>query len=218
MIFVKHSTKDPAIETLLELAKRLLKQQRNDTNKLYSLHEPEVKCIAKGKIHKPYEFGQKASFVTTSTGNWMIGAQSLKDNPYDGHTLSGVLKQAEEFTGVVPETAYVDQGYRGHGIKEKTKVHIVGRIPKRAKASVRRWMKRRAAIEPSIGHLKSDHRLSRNYLKGEAGDRANVVLAASAYNLAKLLKWFYCACHLYRMINKFLHDYRVDHRYMPARD
>ena len=186
----KSTTKDQALKTLLALAKRLLKQQCHDKNKLYSIHEPEVKCIAKGKIHKPYEFGQKASFVTTSTGNWIIGSQSLKDNPYDGHTLSNALKQAEDFTRVVPEFAYVDQGYRGYGIVGKTRVHIVGRIPKRAKPSVRRWMKRRAAIEPSIGHLKADYRLSRNYLKGEAGDRANVVLAASAYNLAKLLKWF----------------------------
>ena len=156
---------------------------------------------AKYTIHKPYEFGQKASFVTTSSGNWVIGAQSLTDNPYDGHTLLDALKQAEEFTGVVPEFAYVDQGYRGHKVVGKTKVHIVGRIPKRAKRSVRGWMKRRASIEPSIGHLKSDYRLSRNFLKGEAGDRANVVLAASAYNLAKLLKWFYCACCFRSMMN-----------------
>ncbi len=197
----KSSAKDKTMQDLLALAKRLLKQQRHDKNKLYSLHEPKVKCIAKGKIHKPYEFGQKASFVTTSSGNWVIGAQSLMDNPYDGHTLSGALKQAEKFTGVVPEFAYVDQGYRGHKVVGKTKVHIVGRIPKRAKRSVRGWMKRRASIEPSIGHLKSDYRLSRNFLKGEAGDRANVVLAASAYNLAKLLKWFYCACCFRSMMN-----------------
>jgi IS5 family transposase len=161
----KSSTKDQNTQDLLVLAKRLLKQQRHDKNKLYSVHEPEVKCIAKGKIHKPYEFGQKASFVTTSTGNWMIGAQPLTDNPYDGYILSGALKQAEAFTGVVPEFAYVDQGYRGHKVVGKTQVHIVGCIPKRAKRSTRRWMKRRASIEPSIGHLKSDYRLDRNFLK-----------------------------------------------------
>ncbi len=206
---IKRKTDPEEMNALLQLAERLLKQQRNDSNKLYSIHEPEVKCIAKGKVHKPYEFGQKASFVTTSTGNWIVGAQSLTGNPYDGHTLSHALKQVEELTQVVPEFAYVDQGYRGHGIKEKTKIHIVGRIPKRATRSVRRWMKRRASIEPSIGHLKSDYRLSRNYLKGEAGDRANVVLSASAYNLAKLLKWFYCACYLELIIKWSLTHFRV---------
>ena len=87
-------------------------------------------------------------------------------------------------------------GYRGHGLKGETKIHLVGKIPKRATRSLRKWMKRRAAVEPIIGHLKSDYRLNRNYLKGKAGDRANVVLAAAAYNMAKLLAWFYCAWYL----------------------
>ena len=188
----KDRTQSEAMNTLLSLAQRLLKQQRSDTNKLYSIHEPEVKCIAKGKIHKPYEFGQKASFVSTSKGNWIVGAQSLPNNPYDGHTLNKALEQVEALTQIIPEFAYVDQGYRGHGVKGKTKVHIVGRIPKSASRRVRAWMKRRSSIEPIIGHLKTDYRLSRNYLKGEPGDHANVILAASAYNFAKLLKWFYC--------------------------
>jgi len=82
-------------------------------------------------------------------------------------------------------------GYRGHGIKENTQIHLVGKIPKRATKSLRKWMKRRAAIKSIIGHVKSDHRLNRNHLKGKAGDRANAVLAAAAYNMAKLLAWFY---------------------------
>ena len=195
----KDDVESQKMNPLLLLAQRLLKQQRSDSNKLYSIHEPEVKCIAKGKIHKPYEFGQKASFVSTSKGNWIVGAQSLTDSPYDGHTLCGALKQVEELTQVTPEYAYVDQGYRGHGVKDKTKVHIVGRIPKRVSRRMWQWMKRRSSIEPIIGHLKTDYRLSRNHLKGEAGDRANVILAASAYNFAKLLKWFYCVSFLNRV-------------------
>lgn len=187
----KAITMDDDLKTLIDRSTQLLKQQRHDKNKIYSVHEPDVRCIAKGKIHKRYEFGSKASFVTTSKDNWVVSAQSL-DNPYDGHTLESALDHATTLTGIRPEHAYCDMGYRGHGIKEKTKVHLVGKIPKRATKALRKWMKRRAAVEPIIGHLKSDYRLNRNHLKGKAGDHANVVLAAAAYNMAKLLAWFYC--------------------------
>jgi len=182
---------DDALLTLTKRSERLLLQKRNDKNKLYSIHEPEVRYIAKGKIHKRYEFGSKASFVTTLKDNWVISAQRL-DNPYDGHTLEDALNQASSLTGITPQHAYCDMGYRGHGLKGETKIHLVGKIPQRATRSLRSWMKRRAAVEPIIGHLKSDYRLNRNYLKGKAGDHANVVLAAAAYNMAKLLAWFYC--------------------------
>jgi transposase, IS5 family len=204
---------DESMQVLLVRARRLLEQQRHDKNKLYSVHEPEVRCIAKGKAHKRYEFGAKASFVTTSKGNWLVSAQSLKDNPYDGHTLANALQQAQELTGITPQFAYCDQGYRGHGFEGETKVHIVGKIPKRARASVRRWMKRRAAIEPTIGHLKSDHRLNRNYLKGETGDKANVTLAAAAYNLAKLLAWFYCVRIVEQIMRLWLRLFWVNRKF-----
>lgn len=193
---------DDELTTLIERSTRLLNQKRHDKNKLYSIHEPDVRCIAKGKIHKRYEFGSKASFVTTSKDNWVVSAQSL-DNPYDGHTLNSALNQVTQLTGITPHDAYCDMGYRGHGLKGETKVHLVGKIPKRATRSLRKWMKRRAAVEPIIGHLKSDYRLSRNHLKGKAGDQANVILAAAAYNMAKLLAWFYCAQYfkdLFRLI------------------
>ena len=200
----KADTGDAAMQVLLARAYRLLKQQRNDKNKLYSVHAPEVRCIAKGKAHKRYEFGAKASFVTSSKGNWLLSAQSLKGNPYDGHTLGGALEQTASLTGIIPQFAYCDQGYRGHKLNGATKIRIVGKIPKRAKRSVRNWMKRRSAIEPTIGHLKSDHRMNRNYLKGHAGDQANVILAAAAYNLAKLLAWFYCARETQRTISEII--------------
>ena len=185
--------KDEQLTDLLSLAVRLLAQQKKSKNKIYSIHASEIECIAKGKVHKRYEFGNKASFVTTSKSNWLVGAQSLQGNPYDGHILKNALAQVEEVTGRVSKNAYCDQGYRGHGVESDTAIKIAGQIPKRATRATRKWLKRRAAIEPTIGHLKSGHRLTRNHLKGVEGNQANVMLAAAGYNLAKLLAWFYCA-------------------------
>lgn len=198
----KVAHKDEALVELLAHSNRLLVQHRTSKNKLYSVHEPDVECIAKGKVHKRYEFGNKASFVTTSKGNWLIGARSLQGNPYDAHTLSDALSQVESLTGRAAKIAYCDQGYRGHGVKGDTKVKIAGRIPKRATRAERKWLKRRTAIEPVIGHLKSGNRLSRNYLKGIKGNEANVLLAAAGYNLIKLLAWFYCARIIFTFIQR----------------
>src|SRR5699024_5007592 len=141
----------------------------------------------------------KAGFCTTSRGNWIVGAQALPGNPYDGHTLTGALAQVTQLTGTSPKYAFVDQGYRGHNHDGPTQVHIAGRIPKRAKRSFKRWLKRRAAIEPTIGHAKQDHRLQRNHLKGVEGDATNVILAAAGYNLAKLLAWICWAWRQWRL-------------------
>jgi len=184
---------DNALKTELVKAHRLLAQERKDKNKLYSIHADEVECIAKGKVYKRYEFGNKVSVATTSKGNWVVGVQSLQGNPYDGHTLSNVIEQVEQLTGRTPGTVYCDAGYRGHGYRGDAVVKVVRKLPKRATRSQRKWLKRRAAIEPTIGHMKCDHRMNRNYLKGVEGNRANAVLAAAGYNLAKLLAWFYCA-------------------------
>jgi len=178
---------DEALAILLERAEKLLAQTRTSKNKLYSVHAPEVKCIAKGKAHKRYEFGCKVSVVTTSKRNWVVGMQALPDNPYDGHTLSEALDQVAQLTGWQPKDAYCDQGYRGHGYTGETVVHIVGRYPKKATRAMKRWLKRRAAIEPVIGHLKSDHRMDRNPLKGTEGDKMQALLSGCGYNLAKLL-------------------------------
>lgn len=193
---IERQTVEPSERLLEQLrrAKQIHAQQQKDQHKLYAMHAPEVLCMSKGKLHKRYEFGNKVSYCTTSKSNWIIGAQSYASNRYDGHTLSEAIEQVRALTGRVPCHAYVDQGYRGHGHQGETTVHIVGKIPKKASRSVRKWYKRRSSIEPSIGHLKSDHRLSRNHLKGELGDRINAVLAAAGYNLAKLLAWICCVC------------------------
>jgi IS5 family transposase len=171
---------------LLVLAERLLAQRKDSKNKLYSVHAPEVECISKGKAHKRYEFGCKVGLATTSRDNWVIGVQALHGNPYDGHTLGGMLDQVTHLTGWQPREAYCDQGYRGHGYKGTTAVHIVDHRRRRLSRSERYWRGRRAAIEPVIGHLKSDHRMDRNCLHGIIGDELNAMLAGCGRNLRKL--------------------------------
>ena len=174
----------------LELAARLLSQKKQDKNKLYSIHEPDVECISKGKIHKKYEFGNKTGFVTTSSQSWVIGAMAFHGNPYDGHTLAAMLDQVQRLTGWEAKEAYCDLGYRGHGYSGSTTVHVVNLRKRAKKRSEHRWQKRRAAIEPVIGHLKEDHRLNRNQLKGKDGDKLNALLAACGKNLRKWLQIF----------------------------
>ena len=178
----------------LHRAERLLLQTRKSKNKLYSVHAPEVECIAKGKIHKKYEFGCKVGFVTTSKGNWVVSAQAFHENPYDGHTLHSALTHTEKMTGHNIRIAVTDLGYRGHDYEGEATVYSVRTIPKTAKWSLRRLLKRRSSIEPTIGHLKSDNRLHRNHLKGREGDRMNAVLCAAGYNFRKLLAAITAGC------------------------
>lgn len=183
--------KAPAIDSelrgLLAIARRIHEQERSDKGKIYSVHEPHVECIVKGKAHKRYEFGCKVSVSATSKGGWFVGAQALHGNPYDGHTLIGVLEQVGRIAQC-PELAFVDRGYRGHGYDGNCDVHVGrqrrGTIPK----SMWKWMKRRAAIEPGIGHLKREHRMDRCRLKGIEGDQINAILSAAGMNFGKLLK------------------------------
>jgi len=182
---------DETLAQLLQSAERLLNQKRSDKNKLYSLHAPEVECIAKGKAHKKYEFGCKVSVVTTSRDNWIIGVEALHHNPFDGHTLKGALQQAARLVGWKAQNAYCDKGYKGNPKQiGYTAVHLASRRKSSMKPSEWRWFKRRSAIEPVIGHMKQDHRMDRNYLKGTAGDKMNAILAACGFNLRKLLRAF----------------------------
>ena len=167
---------------LLETARRIHAQQRHDKNKVYSVHEPEVQCIAKGKAGKPYEFGNKVSVAVTSRGGWMVGAKSFTGNPYDGHTLTAQLKQVNNLIGDKVSEAHVDMGYRGHDDEGAVTVRVDKRQRGKTPRALWRWMKHRAAVEPSIGHLKAEHRLERNRLKGVAGDAINAILSAAAMN------------------------------------
>jgi len=174
----------------LALARRLLDQKRCDKNKLYSLHAPEVECISKGKAHKKYEFGCKVSVATTSKDNFIVGMAALHGNPYDGHTLKKTVEQVEKLSGIRPDEVYPDRGYRGHNYDGGATVHIARGHHKRLKPSLKKWLKRRSAIEPVIGHAKSDSRLDRNYLKGKEGDKINAILSGCGFNIRKLLKAF----------------------------
>ncbi|MCP4374371.1 MAG: IS5 family transposase [Deltaproteobacteria bacterium] len=172
----------------LSLARRILNQKRQDKNKVYSIHAPEVECISKGKVHKKYEFGCKVSVVATSKECFIMGMKAYHGNPYDGHTLDDAVLQAESITGFKAKEIYVDRGYRGHNYRGDAEVRIAGRGRKRLRASVRKWLKRRSAIEAVIGHTKTDGRLGRNYLLGREGDEINAILSGCGYNIRKLLK------------------------------
>ena len=178
------------LEELLRRSERLLRQTKHDKEKLYSCHAPEVECIAKGKTHKKYEFGCKVGVAATSRDNWIVGIQAHHGNPYDGHTLDGMLKFVNRMTGTPVNEAYCDKGFRGHNHSGDTTVHIAGK-KSRLSRSLRKWMRRRCAIEPIIGHLKSDNRMDRNYLKGTIGDTINALLCGCGANIRKLIAAFF---------------------------
>ena len=178
---------DQELATLLDRADRIRCQQPKDSKKLYSLHEPEVQCISKGKAHKRYEFGQKIAVATTNRSNWIVASRLCENNPYDGHTLAATLSTVESVTGMAVTDTYVDKGYRGHGYTGGAKVHIAGQSQKNMTRAERKRQRRRSAVEPKIGHLKSDHRMGRCFLARLAGDAINAVLAAAGSNMRKLL-------------------------------
>jgi IS5 family transposase len=185
----------PALKLLLERSERIFRQQRHDSPKLYSVHAPEVECVAKGKAHKPYEFGCKVAIVTTSKNNWVVGVQAVHENPYDGATLSPALKQVERTTEVRPEAAFVDRGFKGAAHHPAdVAVYVSGR--KRLRRTLKALLRRRSAIEPVIGHLKGEHKMERNHLLGQEGDRINALLTGCGFNLRKLWRFFKAAASL----------------------
>lgn len=170
----------------LKLYQRVLSQQRSDTNKIYSLHEPDVKCYTKGKEHKKYEFGSKVSIVVDQQSGVILGAINFTENIHDSKTVPEVLEQVYRLHGEKPKEAYVDRGYRGITQYEQTKI-CVPKPSKTINKAARRKHSRRSAIEPKIGHLKSDHRLRVNFLKGIIGDQMNIILAACAMNFKRVI-------------------------------
>ena len=155
------------------------------------MHAPEESRIAKGKAHRKYEFGNKVSVASTSKESFVVGMKSLPGNPFDGHTLKAAIEQVSSLSGVTPKEAYVDRGYKGHGIEkgalENLRVWIAG-TKRGVTRAINKKLKRRNAIEPVIGHLKSDGRLSRNFLKGTQGDAINAILCGAGHNLRKILR------------------------------
>lgn len=175
----------------LDLYAKAVNQERNDKNKVYSLHEPEVLCIGKGKERKKYEYGNKVVLAQTVTSCIIVGAQNAF-NKYDGDTLTPVLDQIKTTTGQRPKRAYCDRGFRGTKEIGETRIEIPDKPKKKATAHYKRKAKekfrRRSAIEATISHVKHDFRMLRNYLKGVAGDTMNLLLAAAAYNFHKWMR------------------------------
>lgn len=175
---------------LINIFESILSQRRNSHKKIYSIHEPEVQCISKGKEHKKYEFGNKVSIIRSSTGI-ILGAMSFR-NEYDGHTIEKSLDQVKRITGRKIKYLAGDRGYRGRKEINGTKI-LIPSVPKAKDSYYQKRKKhklfcKRAGIEPTIGHLKSDYRLGRNFYKGVIGDAINVMLAAAAYNFKRAMK------------------------------
>jgi IS5 family transposase len=179
----------------LHQASTIIEQrQRQRGRKIYSLHAREVECIGKGKAHAPYEFGVKVSVATTLKrsrgGQFALHAAALPGNPYDGHTLEKIIPAMEDTIGAAIGRILADAGYRGHNAppSHKFRVFTAGQ-KRRMTPAIKREMRRRSAIEPVIGHIKSEHRMGRNYLAHSQGDAVNAILAAAGYNFSLLLRW-----------------------------
>src|SRR6218665_431414 len=188
------ATSVPAVDRLRALmgrAERIRTQRPKDKNKLYALHAPEVECIGKGKARRPYEFGVKVSVAVTHKQGLVVGARSFTGNPYDGHTLAEQLEQVKiltEDTGASPKQAVVDLGFRGVDAANPG-IQIIHRgRSKTFTETQRRWLKRRQAVEPTIGHLKHDSGMDRCWLQGATGDALHAVLCAAGYNIRWLLR------------------------------
>ena len=180
----------------LQLFQKVLAQKRHDSNKIYSLHEPDVKCYSKGKEHKKYEFGNKVSILVTQNTGVIVGALSIEQNIHDSKTLAPALAQHQRLTGIMAEEVFVDRGYRGTSWVGETKIQIP-KPDKNITAAKRKGHSRRAAIEPVIGHLKQDYRMARNFLKGIKGDAINVLLAAAGMNFKRMMNRWKKAPHFF---------------------
>lgn len=188
----------------LKLYQRVLSQQRDDSDKIYSLHEPHVKCYTKGKEHKKFEFGSKASFLICQQTGIIMGALNFTETLHDSRTLPEVLEQYQRLNDKEATNVFVDRGYKG--IKQyKSSIVHVPKPDKNISRKKRKHHSKRAAIEPVIGHLKSDYRLCRNYLKGILGDQINVILAAAAMNFKRVMNlWRTEAINSWQLVYNFI--------------
>ena len=178
----------------MELYTKAVTQKRNDTDKVYSLHKPFTRCIAKGKAHKQYEFGNKVGLVTTSNKGKKIilGIKAFLQTPYDGHTIEPLLEQMETGGQQLPKELVYDRGGKGKSEIKGVKISIPSTSRKTdtayQKQTKRKKFRTRAAIEPIIGHLKTDFRLAQNYFLGETGPQINALLSATAWNMKKMME------------------------------
>lgn len=183
---------DGTLVNLLRMAHTIRQQSRGliaTKDRIFSVHAPEVECIGKGKQHKPWEFGVKVSLAVTATPHPLVmAAQAMPGAPYDGATMQPALEKCEEMTGEKAWLVTADRGYRGAAYRLKdVALYISG--TRKLGGKLKRFMRRRSAIEPVIGHAKESHKMRRNRLLGEIGDQINAVLSGAAWNLAQLMRW-----------------------------
>lgn len=184
----------------LDIYEKVLLQKRSDSNKIYRLHEPEVKCFTKGKEHKKFEFGSKAALLVTQTTNVIVGALNFSENLHNSKTLTAVIEQYERLKEKKPQAIFADRGYRGPRTVNGVSINIPKPQPNISK-SKRKKHCRRAAIEPIIGHLKQDYGLIKNYLKGSVGDAINLMLSAAAMNFKRVINlWLTEASFCWKLI------------------
>ena len=208
-----------AVREKLEVLGRILNQRKNDKNKIYSPHEPQTLCIAKGKSHKKYEFGSKVCFAVGKNKGVIVGARNFDQNLYDGDTVKETLEQMGRILGYKPDLAIADKGFRGRkeidGVNILTPINQGQKLTESEKRRNRRRHKRRSAIEPVIGHLKSDFRMARNFLKGTLGNAINALMAAAAFNFKKWMRQggIYCLVAFFRLLSDWTHKTLSPKRY-----
>lgn len=194
-----------SLKLALDKANKIHDMPKESSNRLYSWHAPEVECIAKGKVSKPYEFGCKVSLATNLNpapgGHFILQAQAMHGRPYDGHTLNRAIEHIKSLSGKEPKRIFVDKGYIGHNYQEKHHVFRSGQ-KRGVTTHIKREIKRRSVIEPIIGHAKNDGHLGLNWLKGVEGDKINAILSAVGYNFRQILAWL-------RLLLQFLYSYFI---------
>jgi transposase, IS5 family len=197
---------------------KVLTQTKNAKGKIYSIHQPHVLCIAKGKEAKKYEFGNKSSIVKTVKSGIIVGAMAFHENLFDGDTLEPQLAQVERLTNNKPQIGIVDRGYRGRKNVNGTQIVLPHKLPETAtrymRQKIRKWFRARAGIEPIIGHVKHEHRMGRNYLRDPIGDSINTILAAAGFNLRKMLRRLKAgAKYIYELILNWILTRQGNHEY-----
>jgi IS5 family transposase len=196
--------------TELNLFKKILSQKKSDSNKTYSIHEPQVKCYTKGKEHKRFEFGSKVSILVTQKTGVIVGALNFNSTEHDSKTLPLAIEQHKRLTGITAKQIFLDRGYRGPKKIEDTLIQVPV-TDKNITRSKRKRHRRRAAIEPVIGHLKQSYGLGRNFLKGVNGDQINVLLAAAAMNFKRLMNlWKQGLINLIHQIIYFVEELFIE--------
>nr|WP_240142303.1 transposase [Nitrosomonas sp. GH22] len=165
-----------------------MQQQSKDSNKLYSLHEPQVYCVAKGKDHKQYEYGSKASIASAAQGSLIVDVASHEQNMHDNHTLPAILHHVEASRGKACQARQQCViATIVASVKSTESIVLPGKTLKQdncyQRDRKRKQCKRRATIEPIISHLKADYRMTKNDLKGAIGDHINLLMAACTWNL-----------------------------------